>query len=228
MSSRVVTFVDGDNLPSVYATKITEISKALGTVLLSRVYGNETTLRSWAGCHPFEFVFSGNGKNGADLHLAVDLIEFTMTRDVDVVLLCTSDADFAHLARKLRASGITVIGLGEPKANNTFRSSVTEFYSMAQYVARPCEKAEPVKTSALDQQILSVIANNSMNGRGIRLHRLATTMYSKHGTRISQEKEGTWRAYLAKRPALFDLDPRGPEAMVRTVSTSANRAASLP
>jgi hypothetical protein len=40
-------------------------------------------------------------------------------------------------------------------------------------------------------------------------------MHVQHGIRISTFPEKTWRSYLQARPALFDLDPRGPEAMVR-------------
>lgn len=44
---------------------------------------------------------------------------------------------------------------------------------------------------------------------------LAPKMHAKHGTQISRQPEGTWRGYLSKRPTLYDLDPKGPGAMVR-------------
>tara|TARA_R100000988_G_C3877213_1_gene106616 strand:- start:272 stop:427 length:156 start_codon:yes stop_codon:yes gene_type:complete len=40
-------------------------------------------------------------------------------------------------------------------------------------------------------------------------------MHKLHGVMISKSPEKSWRAYLAKRPALYSLDPKGPKAKVR-------------
>ena len=40
-------------------------------------------------------------------------------------------------------------------------------------------------------------------------------MKNAHGVKISELPEKRWRSYLAVRPALYDLDPKGPEALVR-------------
>jgi len=44
---------------------------------------------------------------------------------------------------------------------------------------------------------------------------LGGQMFKIHGTRISAHPEKTWRSYLAARGDLYDLDARGPDAMVR-------------
>jgi len=49
----------------------------------------------------------------------------------------------------------------------------------------------------------------------MRIMDLARNMHIQHGVKISTYPEKTWRAYLAARPDLYELDPRGPEAMVR-------------
>ena len=51
----------------------------------------------------------------------------------------------------------------------------------------------------------------------MRISELAPKMHSSHGVKISSLVERTWRAYLLKRPELYQLDPRGPEAKVRFV-----------
>ena len=60
-----------------------------------------------------------------------------------------------------------------------------------------------------------MIATHSIGGKGMRIADLAPKMSVTHGTRISAYPESNWRSYLTKRPALFDVDPRGPDAMVR-------------
>ena len=67
----------------------------------------------------------------------------------------------------------------------------------------------------LDQKVRAMIAQHSKNGTNMRIIDLATRMHVEHGIRISTLPEKTWHSYLIARPCLFDLDPRGPEAMVR-------------
>jgi hypothetical protein len=40
-------------------------------------------------------------------------------------------------------------------------------------------------------------------------------MRAEHGTKISDQPEKNWRAYLTKRPDLFAVDPRGEGAQVQ-------------
>ena len=51
-------------------------------------------------------------------------------------------------------------------------------------------------------------ARLAINGLGPKMH-------SQHRVCISDHPERKWRTYLAARPALFEMDPRGPEARVR-------------
>jgi hypothetical protein len=67
----------------------------------------------------------------------------------------------------------------------------------------------------LDRNIRAMIAQHSKLGAGMRIAELAPKMHLSHGIKISALPEKTWRAYLTARPKLFDVDPRGPEAMVR-------------
>lgn len=60
---------------------------------------------------------------------------------------------------------------------------------------------------------------------GMRIAALGPLMHARHGTRISTFPERTWRAYLAARPELYFLDPRGPEARVRLRVGKADTAA---
>ena len=218
MSSKVAIFVDGDNLSSNHSSAIIGVGKSHGIVSLAKVYGNEGSLNHWANCHEFQFVYSGSGKNASDLHLAIEVTEFTLVQSLDVVLLCTSDSDFVHLARRLRERSIHVVGCGEAKTNEKFKSACSDFHVLDTCAEKVCEVVHNPKVSNLDLQIRAIISENSKQGMGMRLSDLAPTMHSKHGTRISHYPERTWRGYLAKRKSLFDLDPRGPNAMVRFIS----------
>lgn len=71
--------------------------------------------------------------------------------------------------------------------------------------------------SERDRQIRDMIARHNPKAHSIRINLLAPWMHAQHSIKISTHPERSWRAYLAARPHLFDLDPKGPAAMVRFI-----------
>lgn len=218
MPGNVAIFVDGDNLHSRHAAEILTLGQSLGSLGLVRVYGGETALPHWADQPAFQFVFSGTGKNAADLHLAIDAVDFTARHTVRHVLLCSSDGDFFHLARHLREKGLEVTGFGDKtKVTDRFKAACSAFQFASPPQISPCTTENGQAANSLDQKIKDAIATNSQNGQGIALVDLAAIMYKKHSVRISHQPERTWRAYLGKRTSMYNLDPRGPKARVRFI-----------
>lgn len=211
MSGLVAVFVDGDNLPAAFAGRIFQAASAYGTVVLARVYGNEKALGDWGGQSCFEFVYCGSGKNASDIKIAIDVTEYVLTRGVQTVLLGSSDADFTHLARFVRARHIHVVGMGEDKTRSELRAACSEFRVVAK--TQPKARAAVPKLSEMDIKVVDLLADAGPHG--MRITQLGGLMYQRHNTRISSRPEKTWRAYLSKHAALFDLDPRGPDARVR-------------
>jgi NYN domain len=58
------------------------------------------------------FPRGGQGKNGADIHMCVDIVEDMLRLDIDVCVLVTGDSDFIGVVHKLRQYGKRVIGFG--------------------------------------------------------------------------------------------------------------------
>jgi len=187
---------------------------------VARVYGGAHPASGWMEAPGFRFVHARPGKNGADIPLSIDAIEACQLSEIKTFVLATSDGDFSHLAYRLRERGAEVYGLGEDKAPISFRAACTEFST----VIYKLDVMPPKSTiqrrdgpSKLDEKIRAMIAIHSKNGLGMRISELAPKLHSSHGVKISSHVERTWRAYLTKRPELYQLDPRGPEAKVRFV-----------
>jgi uncharacterized protein (TIGR00288 family) len=53
------------------------------------------------------------GKNSTDIALAVDAIDLVLAERPDVVVIASSDSDFAPLVARLREKGCRVIGIGQ-------------------------------------------------------------------------------------------------------------------
>jgi len=215
MAQPVAVLVDGDNISGKNAAAILGIAMQHGDPAVVRVYTDAQRASEWHGAIGYRLLHAGSGKNATDILLAIDAMEFVYARTVKSFIIATSDGDFTHLAVRLRELGAKVTGVGEAKAPRAFRASCTSFVELgAQPTARLVPKAQ-TGVSDLDIRIRAMIATHSKKGIGMRITELASKMHVEHGIRIRTLPEKTWRAYLAARPALFDLDPRGPEAMVR-------------
>ena len=220
LASSIALFVDGDNISPCFGEEIMTFAKQLGRLDVARVYGGAQPASSWMEAAGFRYIHAGPGKNGADILLSIDAIEACQLSEIKAFIIATSDGDFSHLAYRLRERGAKVYGLGEDKAPISFRAACTEFSIL---VSKP--NVMPAKSiiqrydrpSKLDENIRAMIAIHSKNGLGMRISELAPKMHSSHGVKISSYVERTWRAYLTKRPELYQLDPRGPEAKVRFV-----------
>jgi hypothetical protein len=211
MTNPVAVFVDGDNLSSGYASVILNKAQQAGTPGIARAYANTTALKGWADTPGFRTVVTGPGCGATDMCLALEALEVSMTTSVSTIFLCTSDGDFTPLALRLREMGRTVVGLGEDKAPNLFRSACHRFTVLGP--EKQPRKAGP-EPAPLDRKIRDLVARNSGNGKGMPMQALGVQLY-RSGETLKQRPEKTWRAYLSQRSALYDLDPRGNEARVR-------------
>jgi hypothetical protein len=228
MVGRVAVLVDGDNIGAQHAGAILNIGRHEGQVDVARVYGDASKAVGWHAALGFRFVHSGTGKNATDLLLAVEAMELALCGGVASFVIASSDADFGHLAHRLRERGLTVVGAGEAKTTQLYRASCSRFELLpgavacqakatatAPVAAPPAVKVATGGPSGLDVKIKAIIAAHSTKRQGMRIADLAPRMHTEHGVKISTFPERTWRAYFAARDALYDLDPRGPEAKVR-------------
>ena len=239
MTQPVMVLVDADNISATHARKILEVAASLGQVHVRRCYLNSQGTSAWLSQPDFRVIYAGCGKNGADILIAMDAMEFALGGQSLVFILASSDSDFSHLAHRLRERGHWVHGVGEAKTPPAFRAACSTFIqigpaqeakSAPKAVTQPAPPspkapASPPKPSAppkppltadeLEKTIRSLIGQHSKNGKGMLLSELAPKMHNLHGIRISTYPEKTWRAYFLARAQKFDIDPRGAGAHVR-------------
>lgn len=218
MADRIAVLVDGDNVSAVHAGQVLAEAARLGRVDVARVYVAANTNSAWLITPGYRAMHAGVGKNAADILLCIDAMELALTGGLETFVIATSDGDFTHLAQRLRERGQHVLGLGEAKATKAFRMACAQFITLK--TAQPCVVTPVAKPSVpnmskLDQNIRAMIASHSANGCGMQIGVLGQKMRQTHDTQTGARPEGGWRAYLSKRPNLYDLDPRGPSANVR-------------
>lgn len=213
MSKPTALFIDGENIPASLAPQILKIAAG---AFVRRAYGDVTQIKSWSDTPSIRLVHSGTGKNAGDVLLALDALELAYEGLAERFVIASSDGDFTHLATRLREKGLEVIGIGEQKAPQAFRESCSIFEVIGAVASKPRPQASPSACDlTLDQKIRQVIAQHSKEGRGMKIADLSLAMKHTHGVLISKLPEKRWRPYLAGRPQLYEIDPKGPEAFVR-------------
>ena len=93
------------------------------------------------------------GKNSTDIALAVDAIDLVLADRPDVVVIASSDSDFAPLVARLREKGCRVVGIGqEGKTGDETQAAYDGFTVLAhrrtrtvatKHAAVPTERAGP-------------------------------------------------------------------------------------
>jgi hypothetical protein len=218
VKERIAVLVDGDNVPGTHAPEIQRIAQAQGVPQVMRVYLDAQRPTAWHDAPGFRLIHAGQGKNASDLLMAIDAMELALSDRADRFVIVSSDGDFTHLAQRLREFGLAVIGLGDHKAPRHLRAACTTFTQLAlpdRIAPAPPATPTPPPATELDKRIRQVITTHGQKGMGLRMALLAPLMQRMHDFRISTQPERTWRAYLLARPHLFDLGPKGPDAMVR-------------
>lgn len=221
MTRPVIALIDADNIAATHAPKILAIANSLGRVDVRRCYLNARNATEWLCQSDIRPIHAGCGKNGADILMAMDAMEFAIGSQSLVFVLASSDSDFSHLAHRLRERGHTVHGVGEAKTNAAFRAACSTFTQIgptphANAAPTPPTTIKPALAAGdLEMAIRGVIAQHSKNGKGMLLTEFAPKMHQQYGVRISSYPEKTWRAFFLARTQQFDIDPQGTDAHIR-------------
>lgn len=116
--TRVALLIDADNLSGdVIEQAIQHLLKLYGRVDFRRAYSSpqkvteHTDLFKRYAIRPMVNV--PTGKNSTDIALAVDAIDLAICETPDVVVIASSDSDYAPLAQRLREKGCRVLGIGQ-------------------------------------------------------------------------------------------------------------------
>lgn len=86
------------------------------------------------------------GKNSTDIALAVDAIDLVLAERPDVVVIASSDSDFAPLVQRLREKGCVVRGIGQQGKTGDETQDVYDDYTVLEH--KPAAKAAPARKAA--------------------------------------------------------------------------------
>jgi uncharacterized protein (TIGR00288 family) len=148
---RVMLLIDADNVSlDVIEQAVPWVHQHFGGPHVRRAYCTaESAVKHQAafkrlGIRPM--VNLAAGKNSTDIALAVDAIDLATSERPEVVVIASSDSDFAPLVSRLREKGCRVIGVGQEGKTGGETIGVYDDYEVLSH--RKSVRAAPAKAPA--------------------------------------------------------------------------------
>lgn len=124
ITDNIAVYIDGDNANYNDFSFVHKEIKKYGRIIIGRIYGDWTRseMKGWKDIsinNAFESIncFSLSRKNSSDIHLICDLLQDLYKNDIiNTYIIVSSDSDYSHVTKRIRAAGKKVIGVGR---NNT-------------------------------------------------------------------------------------------------------------
>ncbi|ROZ63912.1 NYN domain-containing protein [Ramlibacter sp. WS9] len=236
-SRKVMLLIDADNVSADVIEQATQRTLAeYGAIHVRRAYCNA----EMAVKHQLLFkrlsvrpmVNLSAGKNSTDIALAVDALDLVLAERPDVVVLVSSDSDFAPLVIRLREKGCRVCGIGQQgKTGEETTTVYDEFTDLQHHAARaPAAKrpvakraARPAKAAPvpvpLPDGVLRILEAlpELRGGERMELNQAAEAL------RAAQllSRSGSSLKLFKKSPDFFALTPEGHPSKVQYIGSRA-------
>ncbi|MGL5352062.1 MAG: NYN domain-containing protein [Clostridium sp.] len=206
---RFALLIDSDNVSAKYIKKIINELDKYGIITYKRIYGDWTSTQAtkWKeklldnSITPIQQFSNTVGKNATDSALIIDAMDILYTNNVDGFCIVSSDSDFTRLASRLRESGMNVIGMGEKKTPQAFRSACNIFTNLEVLIdqVEDIENIEPkelvavtknpgvennqvknISKEAIEKAIVDIINENENEGKKTDLGEIGKRLRKKY------------------------------------------------
>jgi hypothetical protein len=201
----------------------------LGSIVINRAYANWqwfSRYRFGLQSHAVDLVqlfpLGSGAKNGADIRLALDVMEdLNQQPHVTHVVVISGDSDFVGLAQKCRKMGKIVVGIGAGSTNKHWKAACDEFRSYRMLVGPTVAAGgkkpdrEPAPSSGQGRDIIDpeIEETRDLDDAGDLLVRAIRSLASGTGE--------PWVRKGAVRPTVLRLDPSFNESAYGCSSFSA-------
>ena len=133
--NNIAMFIDCDNVSSKYIESIFDDLSQYGTVNIRRAYGDwkDKKLHGWESIlqdyniKPIQQFAYTKGKNATDIAMIIDIMDILYTKELEAIVLITSDSDFTPIVTRILSDGLTVYGYGEAKTPMAFVNACSQF-----------------------------------------------------------------------------------------------------
>jgi len=156
---RIAILVDAESISADNWPAVARIFDGLGDARILTCFGDFTNPANagWlAVCRDnggsAEMVLGTGARNGSDIALTVEAMELIHADAAEMIVIVSSDSDFAPLARAITASGRIAVGIGHEGASNAFSRAFDRFIPLPSPAASAA-KPKPAPTALSVKQL---------------------------------------------------------------------------
>ena len=184
---RLAVLIDAENIAKKYIKVILDEISNYGIATYKRAYGDWTApvLKGWKeevlknSITPMQTYSYTQGKNSTDSAMIIDAMDILYSGKVDGFCIVSSDSDFTRLATRLREAGMLVVGMGEKKTVEAFRTACTMFKYL-EVLAAEDESQSDISREDIEETILKIIIDNEANDRETSVGELGNKISNRH------------------------------------------------
>jgi len=186
---RLAVLIDSENVSPKYVKYIFDEISNYGIATYKRAYGDwaSRTSMGWKdimlknAITPMQQYGYTQGKNSTDSAMIIDAMDILYSGKVDGFCIVSSDSDFTRLASRLREAGMLVIGMGEKKTVEAFRTSCTMFKYLEVLAAEEEEgQNSDISIRDVEETILKIISDNEANDKDTTVGELGNKISNRH------------------------------------------------
>ncbi len=184
---RLAVLIDAENISIKYIKVVLDEVSNYGIATYKRAYGDWTNpvLKGWReevlknSITPMQTYSYTQGKNSTDSAMIIDAMDILYSGKVDGFCIVSSDSDFTRLASRLREAGMLVIGMGEKKTVEAFRTSCTAFKYL-EVLAADDENQSDISRKDVEDSIIKILMDNEANDRETTVGELGSKLSNRH------------------------------------------------
>ncbi|MBO4266015.1 MAG: NYN domain-containing protein [Lachnospiraceae bacterium] len=184
---RLAVLIDAENISIKYIKVVLDEISNYGIATYKRAYGDWTNqvLKGWKeevlknSITPMQTYSYTQGKNSTDSAMIIDAMDILYSGKVDGFCIVSSDSDFTRLASRLREAGMLVIGMGEKKTVEAFRTSCTTFKYLEVLAAEDSSQSD-ISREDVEDSILKILIDNEANERETTVGELGNKLSNRH------------------------------------------------
>lgn len=245
---RVMLLIDADNVsPDVIEQSVLRTMAEHGAIHVRRAYCTaEAAVKQQAlfkrlSVRPMVNISAG--KNSTDIALAVDAMDLVISERPDVVVLVSSDSDFAPLVIRLREKGCRVCGIGQQGKTSDETTGVYDAFVDLQHkgsAPAPAKRSaraprtpgspsttsaprapraprvvKPAPAPAVPEDVLRILEAVPELGRGSKVE-LNQAVESLRSAKLLGKSASSLKLFK-KYPALFALSPEKQPSKVQYI-----------
>ena len=187
---RLAVLIDSENISPKYMKCIFDEISNYGITTYKRAYGDWTSTRlgGWKDIFlkfaitPIQQYSYTQGKNATDSAMIIDAMDILYSGKVDGFCILSSDSDFTRLAARLREAGMLVIGMGEKKTVEAFRTACTVFKYLEVLMAdgEEDEEDDALSRQDIEESVKKIITDNNAMDRETTVGEIGSKLSNRH------------------------------------------------